>query len=1075
MMCLRTLSTLVRIAGRLSPALALATVLMVGSSFAAAPASDDRLDEMKRLNLPALRRAVEDLAGSFPEKYDNGPRYLERLTQYEQRVADIERALAARDKGAMGDVGKLVDEILSFRREALLDNPLIDFNRLMMIRRKANNLGLPANWQGNCAISKTGYENQIVALSPVEPDGQLTTLYRPEGGRFVGDVDLHFDGKKMLFSMPGSNNRWQIWEVGVDGKGLRQVTTGVHDDVENYDPCYLPDGRIIFDSTRCFHGVPCVGGNNTVANLFQMNADGSGVRQLCFDQDHDWCPVVLNNGRILYSRWEYSDSPHYFTRLLFSMNPDGTNQMEYYASNSPWPNSTFYARPIPGHPTKIVGVISGHHGVRRMGELLVFDPAKGRHQTDGVVQRIPGYGQKVEPKITDGLVNSSWPKFLHPFPLSEKYFLVSSQPTKNSLWGVYLVDIFDNMLLLKEEPDYVMFEPVPLRKTATPPAIPDRIDPGKKDALVYLSDVYSGPGLQDVPRGTVKNLRIYEFHFAYPRMGGHINIGIDGPWDARRILGTVPVEPDGSATFRVPANTPLAVQPLDKDGKALQVMRSWFTAMPGEVLSCVGCHESQNSTPPSRPTLANNRPPSNITPWYGPARSFGFKREVQPVLDEYCVGCHNGKHPERPNFLVDGPVTFRNFTPSYTALHPYVRRPGPESDYFLQKPLEFHAGTSELIQMLEKGHHNVKLDREAWDRLITWIDLNVPDHGTWSEHRKIAGEFDKRRLEMRKLYANVSVDPEADAYAPLKQVEFVAPKRAPRRPSVDVACPNWPFNGDEARRRQAEASEPAQLKLKLADGLAMDMALVPPGEFVLGSTAGGLDEYPPERTKIAKPFYLGTFEVTNAQYALFDSNHDSAYISRTNKDQSNRGHPVNGPQQPVIRITWAQAMDYCRWLSQETGRRITLPTEAQWEWACRAGTETPLNYGTLDADFSKFANLADKALEPFAQRDSPKWHPRDNRFNDGAMVTTNVGRYEPNAWGLKDMHGNVAEWTRTGYRPYPYDAGDGREAANAIGTKSVRGGSWYDRPKRATSAFRMHYEPWQHVYNVGFRVMMEVE
>ena len=167
---------------------------------------------------------------------------------------------------------------------------------------------------------------------------------------------------------------------------------GEEPDADNYDACYLPNGRILFCSTRCFQGVPCVGGGNTVANLFLMDADGGNTRQLCFDQDHNWCPTVLNNGRVLYSRWEYSDAPHYFTRLLFHMNPDGTGQMEYYASNSMWPNSMFYARPIPNHPTKIVAVISGHHGVPRMGELLMFDPARGRREATGVVQRIPGYG-----------------------------------------------------------------------------------------------------------------------------------------------------------------------------------------------------------------------------------------------------------------------------------------------------------------------------------------------------------------------------------------------------------------------------------------------------------------------------------------------------------------------------------------------------------------------------------------------------------------------------------------------------------------------------------------------------------
>ncbi len=206
---------------------------------------------------------------------------------------------------------------------------------------------MPANWQGNCSLNQTGYDNEIAVLSPVAPGGKLTTLFKPQGGAFVGDVDLNFDADTMLFSMP-DNGRWQVFEIRADGAGLRQVTKGEEPDVHNYDACYLPSGKVMYCSTAVFHGVPCVGGADAVANLFTCDADGANARQLGFDQDHNWCPTVLNDGRVLYTRWEYSDLPHYFSRLLFHMNPDGTNQTEYYHSNSYWPNSTFFARPIPG-------------------------------------------------------------------------------------------------------------------------------------------------------------------------------------------------------------------------------------------------------------------------------------------------------------------------------------------------------------------------------------------------------------------------------------------------------------------------------------------------------------------------------------------------------------------------------------------------------------------------------------------------------------------------------------------------------------------------------------------------------
>ncbi len=599
----------------------------------------------------------------------------------------------------------------------------------------------------------------------------------------------------------------------------------------------------------------------------------------------------------------------------------------------------------------------------------------------------------------------------------------------------------------------------------------------------------AGAGLEGVPRGTVKALRVYEYHFAYPRMGGHISIGIDGPWDVRRIHGTVRVEADGSALFKVPANIPFAVQPLDAEGKALQVMRSWMTAMPGEVLSCAGCHEKQNSVPSNRKPIALTKAPQAIQPWYGPARGFNFRREVQPVLDKYCVGCHNDDKRKDgktiPNFARREKAGMRNFDQSYLALHPYVRRPGPESDYHLQKPSEWHADTSELVQMLQKGHQGVKLDAEAWDRLITWIDLNVPCHGTWSEHRKIAANMHRRRLESRTKYANRPEDPEKYPTPPPGPVAFVKPAPIANRKSKIANPPGWPFDTAEAKKRQQAAAPQITRSVDLGNGVKLDLALIPAGKFLMGDTAAGRyesplrggeqDERPQAAVAVGKPFWMGKFEVTNALYALFDPRHDSAYISVFNKDQGNRGVAVNRPRQPVIRISWQQATAFCRWLSEKTGESFALPTEAQWEFACRAGAATPLNYGAVGTDFGKLANFADQRVLTLCRRDSPKWIPAINSVNDGAVVTTDVGRYPPNAWGLHDMHGNVAEWTRSLYRPYPYRDDDGRNDLSASGRRVIRGGSFYDRPHRGRSAFRLSHPSWRKVYNVGFRVVCEAK
>jgi len=1028
------------------------------------------------LNIEALKRAVDDLEKSFPGYAEKAPAFRQRIAEAEAAAPALRARLEQGDEQALPEV----EGLLSALREPLLSNPLLDFDEILLVKRRADQLGLPQNWQGNCAVPAFGYDNEIDAMNLAS--GELRTLYRPERNAFVGDVDLHFDASRMLFSMPGTHDRWQIWEIGADGSGLHQVTPGEEPDVNNYDACYLPNGRIVFDSTRCFQGIPCVGGGDAVANLFLLDPATQGIRQLCFDQDHNWCPTVLNNGRVMFSRWEYSDTPHYFSRLVFHMNPDGTNQMEYYGSNSFWPNSTFYARPIPNHPTQFIAIVSGHHGVPRMGELTLFDPALGRFEGDGIVQRIPGYGQKVEPVIMDQLVNDSWPRFLHPYPLSDKYFLVSCQRDPSAPWSLYLVDVFDNMTMLKEIPGYALFEPVPLRATTPPPIVPDKVRLDQDQATVYLADVYYGQGLAGVPRGSVKALRLYEFHYTYPQMGGHVNVAVEGGWDVHRILGTVPVCEDGSAFFKVPANTPIAVQPLDERGRALQLMRSWFAAMPGEVLSCVGCHERQNESAPLRKTLAARQAPSDIAPWYGPARGFSFKRDLQPVLCKHCVGCHDGSKEGRPDFSPKERNGWNNFTPAYLALHPYVRRPGPESDYHMQVPLEFFADTSELVQMIEKGHHGVKLDAEAWDRLITWIDLNVPDHGTWHEHRDIPADFHERRLAMRRQYANRPEDPEVIPELPPLDTAFVKPLETPRPEIAPPVCPDWPFDAGQAGQRQQAAGSEAQRMLDLGDDVTMQVALVPAGEFVMGEANGCLDEFPPGPVRIAQPFWMGVTEVTNAQYAQFDPLHRSGYLDQHNKDHTLRGYTAEEPEQPVIRITWDEARAFCAWLSERTGLDCRLPTEAEWEWACRAGAATPLAWGDLDTDFGLFANLADLSVKRLAVAGiNPQpianpgpfedFLPKDARFDDGERLMCAVGKYQPNPWGLHDMHGNVAEWTLSAFRAYPYVDDDGRNALDNGERKAVRGGSWRDRPKRARSAFRLAYEPWRRVFDVGFRVV----
>lgn len=1025
-------------------------------------------------NLQALRRSLEHLSARHGEALRHGAQHLAELDA-------LERVVMA-DPAAVRQPN-LQDRIRALAFNALVvDNPAISFDRLLAIRREPGKLALPQNWQGNSSIAyASNMRNDIVTLEFKIPSAAPQVLFRPTKPCFVGDLDLDFDGQRLMFSSIGPHDRWQVFEISRDGSSLRQVTPSDPADVDNYAGIYLPDGRILFDSTSTFVGVPCVNGVDHVGNFHLMNADGTGIRRLCFDQDNNWCPAVMPDGKILYQRWEYTDSAHYFSRVLMRMNPDGTGQSEFYGSNSYWPNSLFYAKPIPGSTTRFVAVVGGHHGVPRMGELHLFDTAKGRNEDSGVVQQIPGWGKPFKGMIKDRLVDDSWPKFLHPVPLDDTYILVAAKPDAKSGWGIYLVDIFDNMVLIREDETWAWLEPIPLRQRPKPPVIPDRVDLSRKTASVFIQDIYEGPGLQGVPRGTVTSLRLFQYEYAYRNMGGHYVVGIEGPWDVRRIIGTVPVQVDGSCSFEVPANVPISLQPLDAEGKALQIMRSWFTAMPGEHMTCVGCHERQNTTTPVKRTLASASHPAVPIPWHGPKRGFSFLREVQPVLDRYCSGCHDGHRHAldlKDTRMVKTSHEMSSFPASYIGLHPYVRRNGPEGCYHLLTPLEFHADTSELIQMLRKGHHQVDLDAEAWDRLITWIDLNVPCYGTWTEAGKIPADLVQRRHEMKQRYAGMDEDIETlpDA-APT--TAFQPPKPAPPRPAA-ITVIGWPLSVDQVRSAQQSLGQ-TDLTLSLGEGVTMDFKHIPAGIFAMGDINGDADECHVAPRTIAKPFWMATTEVSLRQFRAFRPEHANGFYDMHYKDQVRPGYSMDNPEFPVIRVSWEDADAFCRWLSSTTGRKVVLPTEDQWEWACRAGSDTPFWFGNLDTDFAPYANLADRQMSKLAvsgfvdpqpmKNPDRFWDfvPKDARFDDGTLHLAPVTMYQANPWGLENMHGNAAEWTADDYHPYP---GQTVGEPSVDDRKVVRGGSWALRPKWARSGSRLSYHRWQRVHDVGFRVIL---
>ena len=1058
--------------------------------------------EMTYFSVESVRKAYNDFCKTAG--YDK--------VRYGALVAELEKACAA--GSGVSDERKI-----ELKREILLSNPLLDNAKIIVgryrIGDKAREVMAPAlgtqnnNWSNQSSASRKGFDAEIAELSNLRGEVESRTIYKPKHSTAVTDMLLHWDGERILFTAADENERWGVYEVNRDGSNMHKVIKSEEPDLEFFDGAYMPSGRIIAMSNIGYQGVPCVNGSDPVGNMIAYEPTTGEMRRMTFDQDANWHPRVMNNGRLMYVRWEYTDLTHYYSRFVMHANPDGTETKALYGSGGWFPNSIFDVQPLPGGNNTFVGIISGHHGVARSGRLILFDPSMGRKETKGMIQEMPFSQREIVPIIKDELVDGVWPQFVKPYPVSDKYFLVSAKLTPESLWGIYLVDVYDNMTLVAEFEGEGLINPIIVNKRETPPVIPDRIKPEEKEATVFIQDIYQGEGLPGVPVGTVKKLRVFAYEYTYVTSeSDHIAQGIQSGWDIKRNLGEVAVEPDGSAMFKIPANTPVSFQPLDEEGRAIQWMRSWVTGMPGEVLSCVGCHEDQNSLPMPKRVMASTKAPAALQTPEGGVRSFTFELEVQPILDRNCVACHNASGA-KPDFTGGIKVVEKNddkagsystpsrraesgrldLTQSYLNLHPYVNRQGPEADIYVMKPYEYHASTSELVRILKAGHHGVELTDKEWRTLYTWIDFNAPHHGRFVYNKVWYSPYDQyeRRIELANKYGNgagVEWKRELEEYEQWLKAnpQPAAVRKEVKEPNYkEVKSKRFPFTEAEAQE-MAKRYGTDRRTIELADGVKMTLVRIPAGTFIMGNNNRGLDNAPASVVKIDRPFWMSETEVTNEQYNTVDPTHDSRFTAQFWKDHVGPGYAANRPAQPVTRISWNEAMEFCRVVSERVGAKVTLPTEAQWEWACRAGSDTDFWYGDLNTDFAAQENMADQSLRKMAVSGvdpqpvaEDNWvykyytyMPREDSVNDGTMTIADVAQYKPNVWGLYDMHGNVAEFTRSTYAPYPYK-GEPAEGKDKV----VRGGAWDVRPKNSTAYARKSYLAWQPGNNVGFRVVIE--
>jgi len=564
-----------------------------------------------------------------------------------------------------------------------------------------------------------------------------TLVETPQG--IVRDPEVHFSGEKIVFSMRRDiKDDYHLYEINADGTGLRQLTFGPG--VSDIDPLYLPDGSIIFSSTR--EPKYCMCNRHIMCNLFRMEADGSNIHQIGKSTLFEGHGALMPDGRILYDRWEYVDRNFGDAQGLWTINPDGTNPAVYWGNNTPSPGGVIDPRVIPG--TQQIACILGSCHDRPWGTLAIIDRRRGLDGRQGIVRTWPAHGVN----RANTTSNSAWdtfmgvhPRYEDPYPLDDRYLLCSRMTGRGEQMGIYLVDTQGEEVLLHTEGPGC-YDPMVLVPRARPAVIPTRRDFRNQDGYFYVVDVYEGTHMAGVKRGTVKYLRVVESpekrFWVIPSWGGQ---GQEAPgmgwhdFNNKRILGTVPVEEDGSAYFAVPSDRFVYFQLLDENKMMVQSMRSGVHVQSGELTGCVGCHEERRTAPPvvaGKASLALRREASELKGWYGQARLFDYQSEVQPVFDSHCMRCHDygGKAAAKLNLAGDRDITFNT---SYNELwrkgYMSVVGAGPAQ---IQQAYSWGSHASKLIKTLRAGHNEVKLSVEEMERLTTWIDINAPYYSRYA-------------------------------------------------------------------------------------------------------------------------------------------------------------------------------------------------------------------------------------------------------------------------------------------------------------------------------------------------------
>lgn len=624
----------------------------------------------------------------------------------------------------------------------------------------------------------------IHIFTPDAEGGKIEKIFDAEGG-MVMDCTLSYDAKEILFSykrkptltehkgISGHINhmttdrdaKYQVFRMNLEDRKPVLLTDHYSN---NFNPCWLPDGRIVFLSDRKLSFAYCFTSSSPL--LYRMERDGSNVFKMSHGYLNDFTPSVLNDGRVIYSRWEYVDRPACPIQSLWTLRPDGTKSEGFFGNRVLEPGTFMEARSI-GETRKVLCVMTGHNGGCR-GVLGVVDPSFGANAQKGIknispeifIPDVEGNNRRGGGPYGNALVNRG--PYENPFPIDEKYFLVSKLGT------ILLRDYDRTECTVVKRPDDKMgfFSPIPIRKVKVPPLITSTLPKGEQEpwGTVVMMDVYNGLE-PDVKRGEIKELAIVEevekgdfapFAGIYGYQFPLVSCG--ATYAAKKLWGYAKVEEDGSAHFKVPAGVPFYFLALDKEGRAVQRMRTFTHFQPGERQSCIGCHADRNyaTVTPDKATMAiaTLRQPEELqAPEWG-CRKFDYSSIVQPVLDKHCIKCHNAREQPRGVDLTGDKTDFWNVSYEHLARkgthgeknpfqhgvsnleavgrNPYVKWissiNGAGKNILMIKPRTWGAYPSKLTEIIlsghldKKGERRVSMDKSSMRRVFAWMDLNVP-------------------------------------------------------------------------------------------------------------------------------------------------------------------------------------------------------------------------------------------------------------------------------------------------------------------------------------------------------------